>query len=220
MKTYFTFLERNKLFTFVNVAGLSISLMFVLLIANMVTRQLTVEKDQRDADRIFVYSNEEYANGHYLLGEKLQSRFPEVEDWCAYTTGLVTTTSVDNKQVSINLLGARKNFFQFFSYKLIEGSAEQALVSDNSIVLTRSCANRFFGNQPALGKTLRFPEIDDQTFTVTAIVENFNNTLIKDNTDAIIPYEQVHHLNFSLDINDNSMGMQVVPWYSSAARKA
>ena len=43
MKTYFTFLERNKLFTFVNVAGLSISLMFVLLIANMVTRQLTVE---------------------------------------------------------------------------------------------------------------------------------------------------------------------------------
>ena len=80
------------------------------------------------------------------------------------------------------------------------------MVSDNSIVLTRSCANRFFGNQPALGKTLRFPEIDDQTFTVTAIVENFNNTLIKDNTDAIIPYEQVHHLNFSLDINDNSMG--------------
>ena len=206
MKTYFTFLERNKLFTFVNVAGLSISLMFVLLIANMVTRQLTVEKDQRDADRTFVYSNEEYANGHYLLGEKLQSRFPEVEDWCTYTTGLVTTTSVDNKQVSINLLGARKNFFQFFSYKLIEGNAEQALVSDNSIVLTRSCANRFFGNQPALGKTLRFPEIDNQTFTVTAIVEDFNNTLIKDNTDAIIPYEQVHHLNFSLDINDNSMG--------------
>ena len=52
MKTYFTFLERNKLFTFVNVAGLSISLMFVLLIANMVTRQLTVDKDLPDTDRI------------------------------------------------------------------------------------------------------------------------------------------------------------------------
>ena len=54
MKTYFTFLERNKLFTFVNVAGLSISLMFVLLIANMVTRQLTVDKDLPDADRIYI----------------------------------------------------------------------------------------------------------------------------------------------------------------------
>ncbi len=44
LKTYFTFLQRNKLFTVVNVAGLSISLMFVLLIADMVTRQLSSDK--------------------------------------------------------------------------------------------------------------------------------------------------------------------------------
>jgi competence protein ComGC len=50
MKTYFTFLQRNKLFTFVNVIGLSISLMFLLLITHMVTRQLTVDKDMKDAD--------------------------------------------------------------------------------------------------------------------------------------------------------------------------
>lgn len=42
LKTYFTYLHRNKLFTLVNVVGLGISLMFVLLIANMVVRQLTV----------------------------------------------------------------------------------------------------------------------------------------------------------------------------------
>ena len=78
MKTYFTFLERNKLFTFVNVAGLSISLMFVLLIANMVTRQLTVDKDLPDADRISVFANEHWAGGHYNLGDRLQSRYPEI----------------------------------------------------------------------------------------------------------------------------------------------
>ena len=49
MKTYLTYLNRNKLFTFVNVAGLSISLMFVLLIGNMVTRQLTVDSNVPDA---------------------------------------------------------------------------------------------------------------------------------------------------------------------------
>ena len=54
MKTYFTFLQRNKLFTFVNVIGLSISLMFLLLITHMVTRQLTVDKDMKDADRTYV----------------------------------------------------------------------------------------------------------------------------------------------------------------------
>ena len=50
LKTYFTFLQRNKLFTVVNVAGLSISLMFVLLIADMVTRQLSVDKNLKDTE--------------------------------------------------------------------------------------------------------------------------------------------------------------------------
>lgn len=58
MKTYFTFLQRNKLFTFVNVIGLSISLMFLLLITHMVTRQLTVDKDMKDADRTMKYGQE------------------------------------------------------------------------------------------------------------------------------------------------------------------
>ena len=52
LKTYFTYLHRNKLFTLVNVVGLGISLMFVLLIANMVVRQLTVGSDIKDIEHI------------------------------------------------------------------------------------------------------------------------------------------------------------------------
>ena len=205
MKTYFTFLERNKLFTFVNVAGLSISLMFVLLIANMVTRQLTVEKDQRDADRIFVFTHGKFANAHYLIGEKLQNRYPEVEDWCSYTPGFTQYTLVDEKPVNIKLLTTRKNFFEFFSYKLIEGNPEQVLLSNTSIVLTRSCANMLFGGQPALGKTLRFPELNDQIFTVTGIMEDFNNAIIPDDIQAVIPYENTEYINYSISIKDNRM---------------
>ena len=203
MKTYFTFLERNKLFTFVNVAGLSISLMFVLLIA--VTRQLTVEKDQRDADRIFVFTHGKFANAHYLIGEKLQNRYPEVEDWCSYTPGFTQYTLVDEKPVNIKLLTTRKNFFEFFSYKLIEGNPEQVLLSNTSIVLTRSCANMLFGGQPALGKTLRFPELNDQIFTVTGIMEDFNNAIIPDDIQAVIPYENTEYINYSISIKDNRM---------------
>ena len=205
MKTYFTFLERNKLFTFVNVAGLSISLMFVLLIANMVTRQLTVEKDQRDADRTFVFANGNHGTTHYLIGEKLQNRYPEVEDWCSYTSGATSYALIDEKPINIRLLISRKNFFQFFSYKLIEGNPEQVLLSNTSIVLTRSCANMLFGGQPALGKTLRFPNINDQTFTVTGIMEDFNNAIIPDNIQAIIPYENAEYLNPSVSIRDDNM---------------
>ena len=121
MKTYFTFLERNKLFTFVNVAGLSISLMFVLLIANMVTRQLTVDKDLPDADRIYVFANEHWAGGHYNLGDRLQSRYPEIEDWCAIK---VSNPYVQPDDKPVQVLGAsvKKNFFEFFRFPLLEGN--------------------------------------------------------------------------------------------------
>ena len=83
LKTYFTYLHRNKLFTLVNVAGLGISLMFVLLIANMVVRQLTVGSDIKDIEHIYVLSNEEYSASNYLVGERLANRYPEMADWCA-----------------------------------------------------------------------------------------------------------------------------------------
>lgn len=101
MKTYFTFLQRNKLFTFVNVIGLSISLMFLLLITHMVTRQLTVDKDMKDADRTYVLANEIWAGGHILLGEKLQSRYPEIEDWCAVSGSYEQFVKTNDQPVNI-----------------------------------------------------------------------------------------------------------------------
>lgn len=61
-KTYFNFLGKNKLFTAVNLAGLSISLMFVLLISNMVFRQLTVDKDMKNTARTYIMTNDNPVN--------------------------------------------------------------------------------------------------------------------------------------------------------------
>ena len=49
-KTYFTFLSRNKLFTIINVMGLTVTFVFILLIADMVTRQLTIDSGVKDAE--------------------------------------------------------------------------------------------------------------------------------------------------------------------------
>ena len=211
LKTYFTFLQRNKLYTVVNVAGLSISLMFVLLIADMVTRQLSVDKNLKDTDRICVFASENTAAGHYLLGEKLQSRYPEIEDWCAYTGNFGIQTRINENPTQIQTLAVRKNFFQFFSYKLAEGNPAQVLVDDHSIVLSRSCANRLFGKEPALGKVLELDMPDakgnsNQKFTVTGIMENIENSLLKESTEAVIPYENISELNATISLTDGMMG--------------
>ena len=195
MKTYFTFLERNKLFTFVNVAGLSISLMFVLLIANMVTRQLTVDKDLPDADRISVFANEHWAGGHYNLGDRLQSRYPEIEDWCAIK---VTNPFVQPDDKPVQVLGAsvKKNFFEFFRFPLLEGNREQLLTDDNSVVLTRSAAIRLFGTEHAVGKPLKIIPCNNQVFTVTGILEDLKNSIIPADIDIFIPFENMKYIQW------------------------
>ena len=75
-KSYFTYLGRNRLFALVNVLGLSVSLMFVLLITDMVIRQLTVDKDIKNVERIYVLTSERFATSHYIVGRNLEGRYP------------------------------------------------------------------------------------------------------------------------------------------------
>lgn len=104
-----------------------------------------------------------------------------------------------------------QKLFQFFSYKLAEGNPAQVLVDDHSIVLSRSCANRLFGKGPALGKVLELNMPDakgnsNQKFTVTGIMEDIENSLLKESTEAVIPYENISELNATISLTDGMMG--------------
>ena len=195
MKTYFTFLQRNKLFTFVNVIGLSISLMFFLLISHMVTRQLTVDKDMKDADRTYVLASEIWAGGHILLGDKLQSRYPEIEDWCAVSGSYEQFVKTNDKPVNIQMMFVRDNFFRFFNFHLLEGNPETLLSNENNIVLTRSCAIKLFGTEHALGKTLTEQAFDNQKCTVSGIIEDIDNSIFPSHIEAFSPHKNVRYVH-------------------------
>ena len=204
LKTYFTFLEHNKLFTLVNVAGLSISLMLVLLIADMVTRQLTVDKDLPDADRISIFANEVWAGAHYNLGDRLQSRYPEIEEWSALTAWK-TAVEIDGKPVTLTGGMVRKNFFLLFRFPVFEGSREHLLADDNGAVITRSAAKRLFGTEHAMGMTMKVPDWDDQTYTVTGIIEDIDNSVISSEMEIFLPYENMRYINPACAIEDTHM---------------
>ena len=207
-KTYFTYLGRNKLFTLVNIGGLAISLMFVILIADMVSRQLTVDKNIKDADRIYLMADEETVSAHYQVGVRLQSRYPEIEDWTSiadfYTIPSVPQGNNENSFVSIKYCFAKKNFFDFFSFKVLKGNPSEILLSDNNIVLTRSAALRLFGSEDVIGKTIN-PSFNDAPYTVTGIVEDIENSIFPDDIEAFMPQENAKYMNWSADIEDTRM---------------
>lgn len=208
LKTYFTFLNRNKLFTFVNVAGLSISMMFVLLIANMVTRQLTVDKHVPDADRIYVLANEWNSGGHYQLGDRLKSRYPEIKDWSSIGGNTPLLLSQNDNVVNINTLFVKENFFDFFHFKLIEGNPKDVLVDDNSAVITRSCANRLFGTTQVIGKVLALKSFDKE-YVITGIAEDIDNSIFPSEAEVFLPQINVKYYNESSNIEDTEMSNAV-----------
>lgn len=196
LKTYFTYLNHNKLFTLVNTIGLSVSLMFILLISNLVIRQFTIDKDMKDADRIMVFYNEKFAGGHYNLGTYMQSRYPEIEDWCAISDNFMPPQIIiDGNKQHINVFLVKKNFFDFFGFPLSTGNAKEVLTDNNSIVLTRSAANRLFGTEDVIGRTVKIDVFDDTPITVTGVVQDFNNSMIPDDTEAFMPFELMSRLN-------------------------
>ena len=165
----------------------------------MVTRQLTVDKDLPDADRIYVFANEHWAGGHYNLGNRLQSRYPEIEDWCAMSAG-DPFMLINDKTVQVWTGIVKKNFFDFFRLPLVEGNREQLLTDDNSIVLTRSAALRLFGTEHIIGKTIKIIPCNNQMFTVTGVIEDIDNSILSSDIEAYIPFENMKYLNWGCSI--------------------
>ncbi|MCD7848251.1 MAG: hypothetical protein LUH63_00030 [Parabacteroides sp.] len=79
IKSFLKFLSKNKAYTAIDVFGLSISLMFVILIAVYVERELNIDKQQVNYDRIVVVSNENFMESAVPIPYWLEERYPEIE---------------------------------------------------------------------------------------------------------------------------------------------
>lgn len=203
-KTYFTFLGRNKLFTVINVAGLTVSFMFILLLADMVTRQLTVDSHVKDADRIYVFATSGGVWGHYQLGLKFQDRYPEIEDWCAYGDCHQLPYEMENgNETLVATSFVKKNFLEFFSYDLIEGNPEEALVSNDNIVVTRSAALKLFGTEHVMGMSVNTAI---GQFVVNGIIDDIDNSIFPSEIEIFMPIENYKYYNRGADIDDTHLG--------------
>ena len=208
MKTFLTFLNRNKLFSVVNVAGLSISLMFVLLIGDMVRRQLTVDADVKAVERISILTSDSWNAAHYHLGDLLQQRFPEIEDWCAVSTVEdLTGRAADQSVMKVSGLFVRENFYDFFGYRLLEGNPAEALCGDRQVILTRPAAIKLFGtDRDVIGREVYVNELAIQEpFIVSALAEPFDNSLFKESLDVILPYKAIKDFNRFLSPDETNM---------------
>lgn len=179
------FLSKNAAFTILNVLGLAIGFTCSIFIFMHVSKEKSYNKVIPEHERVFylLQKSPESPLGNttisYVLPVLLSEYFPEIEHY-ARTENF---SSYSNCVVSYQPEGkdgllsfnerefwlADQELFEIVQYPFVEGSRETALKEANSIVLSKTTAQKYFGNEPALGKTLVFN--NDQFFMVTGVVD-------------------------------------------------
>lgn len=181
LKSYFTIAFRNlakrKFYAGINILGLSIGLTSCLLIVLYIHHELSYDTMHTKADRIYRVGLKGSETGDIVTTAPLAftavEELPEVEDAtriCHFldiqTIRYNETTIVEEK-----IYFADSTFFDVFSFKLLAGDPTTALIKPNTLVITEDMAQKYFGNDPALGKTLLVGD-GKIPHEVTGVVEN------------------------------------------------
>ncbi len=204
MKSYFRFLSRNKVYTLINVVGLSVSLAFVIIIGLYSQMEFGRDRWHKNADRIYVVcthfeeGNENEEVGHWAMQPLLCPRFPDVEASCAIAGGKETVTLGNQEKKEVQAMFADASFFQIFDFPLTMGDRQRVLTRPEDIVITDEMATMLFGDSNPMGKTVILR--DTMAFTVRGVMKSLNHTYLRP-ADILLPAQ-----HFSLSsYNDAAM---------------
>jgi len=179
LKTAYRGLLKNKGFTTLNILGLSLGLASCLLIIFYVVDELSYDRYNTKAERIYRVNedlklgenNVLYAVAMPPLAKTLKSDFPYVEN----TVRIKNAGSVHVKKGTTIILENRVGFadpslFDVFTLPMINGDPKTALAEPNSVVLTESTAKKYFNSTSVIGKTLAFD--NNGFFKITGVIKD------------------------------------------------
>ncbi|HMH23106.1 MAG TPA: ABC transporter permease [Puia sp.] len=173
-------LLKDRLFTILNVIGLSIGLTCVLLIFLWVENEWGVDRFHVNGTRLYqVMLHSKLPDGIHTqentpvaLGRALANEIPDVEYAASVQQGHINSTiSSGQKYIRARRDFVDKDFFRMFSFPLIEGNKDQVLSEKYSVVLSDKLAMKLFNTtRGIIGRTVRWAD-DQQLFTVTGVFE-------------------------------------------------
>lgn len=191
LKNYFKIAFRNlwkhKVFSLINVMGLTVGMSACLLISLYVHFELTYDAFHSKADRIYrvvtdIVTPSETINAGitpWAYGPAIQQDFPEVEAFTRLNGGSFLVRKGVLKFQEDATVFADSSLFRVFDFKLIQGNPKTALREPLSIVFTEKAAKKYFGNADPVGQTVLLSG-DALPAKVTGVMQDIpENSLIK-----------------------------------------
>ena len=182
--TTFRNLIRDKYYSAINILGLAVGLTVAIFILLYVFDEITYDKDHQLYKRIYRLEsdftinnkNDKFAITQIPLGPTLKDEYPEIEEFArCINIGTQYFRYGDKEFTEDSIFFADSTFFRIFTHRFLYGDPEHALNRPNTMVVTKSFADRYFGSDNPIGQTIR--TIDGQTFEISGVVSNLPDNL-------------------------------------------
>lgn len=183
LKNYFRSAYRNiisnKLYSFINILGLSIGLICAIFISLFVRDELSYDKHNSKHKQIYRIESDFsiggkrdlFAVSQIPMGPMLKNECPEVKQFARMFSADQQLIKVDDRQFyEGNIYIVDSQFFEIFDAEVIYGTLDRALVDANSIVVTKSLAEKYFGLIDPVGKMVQ--NGDRENFKITAVIND------------------------------------------------
>ncbi|WP_170122717.1 ABC transporter permease [Mucilaginibacter oryzae] len=180
-KTAFRYLLQNKVYSFINIAGLSFGLACAMLILLYVQDEVSYDRFHANVSLIFRVDKQttkgdgSVSNGSYtgyFPGPRFAANIPEIQNFVRFQPAQADLRKgADIRSEAVCL--ADTNFFSVFNFPFVSGNARTALTEPNSVVLSEETAKKYFGSLNAVGKTISIRQDSSfKPYVVTAVARN------------------------------------------------
>jgi putative ABC transport system permease protein len=180
-KTAWRNLWKNKVYSAINVGGLSIGMAACIVILLFVFYEQSFDNiHKKNIYRLNevqkfegMAATQKVALSMFPMGPTLKNEFPEIRNFTRIHWEDKDLISFQEKRIFLpELFFVDSTFLEIFDFKLLSGNRETALQKPNSIILTASAAKKIFGNLDPMGKTVTRMGGDTIRVAVTGIVED------------------------------------------------
>ncbi len=175
-------LLKSKMYSFINITGLAIGLASFILIALYVMDELSYDKYNDKADRIYrINSDISFGGGDLhlpvtsdMMGQLLKKDYPVIEQYTRIYASDGSKLIKKNKDFieEDNVANVDSNFFEVFTLPALSGNTHTALNEPNTVVISESAAKKYFGTTDVIGKTIEIKADKNPFYKITAVIKD------------------------------------------------
>jgi len=195
-------LLNNLLLSILSIIGLAIGICSSLLLYLWIADELSFDRFHENAENIYrIISVESVASGEKksvytpkIMAQELENSFPQIEKAATYVKHFPPMPVIYNdKIIRFYFSSVSYDFFDIFDFPIIYQAYDTILINENSAVISRECAEKLFGKEYPIGKTIEKFFNESTRYIVRAVVDIPENSHLQ--FDIVIPFCQPNFIS-------------------------